>query len=106
MTKKIILFFATVALAVASASNSYRVTLFQPSMLGSTELKAGDYKVEVHDNKAVITRGKQSVEANVKSESGTEKFNATSVRYGKADGKYQIQEIRLGGTTTKLTFEN
>jgi len=43
--KKILLSFATVALAVASAANSYRVTLFQPAVLNGTELKAGDYKV-------------------------------------------------------------
>lgn len=106
MTKKLILFFATIALTVASAANTHRITLFQPSMLGSSELKAGDYKVEVNDNKATMTRGKEKFEASVKTETGDTKYSSTSVRYSNGNGKYQIQEIRLGGTTTRLVFEN
>ena len=104
--KKILLSFATVALAVASAASSYRVTLFQPAVLNGTELKPGDYKVTIKENKAVLTSGKTSVEANVKQETATTKFNATTVRYTDAQGKYHVQEIRLGGTNTRLVFED
>lgn len=103
---KILLSFATVALAVASAANSYRVTLFQPTMVNGTELKPGDYKVTLKDNKAVITAGKTSVEANVKQETADSKYNSTTVRYADENGKYRVQEIRLGGTNTRLVFEN
>ncbi|MDX2149744.1 MAG: DUF669 domain-containing protein [Bryobacteraceae bacterium] len=103
MTKKLILGFATFALAVASAAN-YKVTLFQPSMLEGKELKPGEYKVTVTDSKATISKGKESVEANVKVETADEKFSSTSVRYQNGDGKYRIREIRIGGTTTKLVF--
>jgi hypothetical protein len=102
--KKILIAFATVALAVASAAANYKVTLFQPSMIAGTELKAGDYKIEVKDNKAVVRSGKTVVEADIKVETAAEKFSSTSVRYNAADGKYQVQEIRLGGTNTKLVF--
>jgi len=104
--KKILLSFGTLALAVASAANSYRVTLFQPAIVNGTELKPGDYKVTLKDNKAVITSGKTSVEANVKQETADTKFNATTVRYADQQGKYRVQEIRLGGTNTRLVFEN
>jgi len=104
--KKILLSFATVALAVASAANSYRVTLFQPAVLNGTELKAGDYKVTLKDNKAILTSGKTSVEADVKQETADSKFSSTTVRYTDAQGKYRVQEIRLGGTNTRLVFEN
>lgn len=104
--KKVLLTFATLALAVASAGSSYKVTLFQPSLVGGQELKPGDYKIEVKDNKAIITRGKQSVEANVKVETASDKFSSNSVRYLNGDGKYRVQEIRLGGTNTKLVFDN
>ena len=105
--KKILLSFATLALAVASAANSYRVTLFQPSVVNGTELKPGDYKVTLKDNnKAVLTSGKTSIEANVRQETGDSKFSSTTVRYQNGDGKYRVQEIRLGGTNTKLVFEN
>jgi hypothetical protein len=102
--KKVLIAFATVALAVASAAANYKVTLFQPSMIAGTELKPGDYKIEVKDNRAVVKSGKTVVEADVKIETAGEKFGSTSVRYNSANGKYQVQEIRLGGTNTKLVF--
>jgi hypothetical protein len=107
MTKKILLSLATFGLAVASAASSYRITLFQPSLVGEQELKAGDYKVTLtDDNKAVISSGKTVVEATVKTEAADSKFNATTVRYRNGDGKYRVQEIRLGGTNTRVIFEN
>ena len=53
MTKRLLVVFALLGLAVASAKQ-YSLTLFQPSVLGSTEFKAGDYKVEVTGDKVVI----------------------------------------------------
>lgn len=104
--KKIFFGFATVALAVASAAANYKVTLFQPSTINGTELKPGDYKVEFKDNKAVVKGSKNVVEADAKLETGTEKFGSTSVRYTNVDGKMKVQEIRLGGTTSKIVFNN
>lgn len=106
MTKKILVTFTTLALAAATAASSYKITLFQPTVVNGTELKAGEYKLTLRDQKAVITSGKTSVEVNVKSETADAKFNATTVRYQNGDGKYRVQEIRLGGTNTKLVFEN
>ena len=103
---RLVLSFGTLALALASAASSYKVTLFQPSMVGNTELKPGDYKLEVDGEKAIIKDGKSSVEVAVKVETGNEKFGNTVVRYNNGDGKYHVQEIRLGGTKTKLVFNN
>jgi hypothetical protein len=105
MTKsvKILALMLTLALAVASA-NSFTVTLFQPSTVAGKELKPGDYKVTVDNNKAVIEKGKEKVEAAVKVENTESKFNTTSVRYTNADGKMKVTEIRLGGTNTKVVF--
>ena len=104
--KKLILGFTTIALAIVSAAANYRVTLFQPSIIAGTELKPGSYKIELKDNKAIVKSGKDMVEAAVKVETTNEKFGSTSVRYTNGDGKYHVQEIRLGGTNTKLVFEN
>ena len=80
--KKLFLSFATVALMIASAAgSSMKVTLFEKSFIGGEELKPGDYKIEVNGDKATIKNGKQVVEATVKSETGSQKFDATSVRY-------------------------
>ncbi len=105
MIKKVLLSFGTIAIAVASAASSYRITVFQPSYVNGTELKPGDYKLELKDNgTVVIKQGKQTIEAPVKVETDTTKFAATSVRYSNAGGKPAVDEIRLGGTSTRLVF--
>lgn len=95
--------FMTLTVAVASAA-TYNLQLFQPSTVAGKELKPGEYKLTVENDKAVIKKGKESVEATVKTESGSEKYRATTVRYTEQDGQMKIQEIRLGGTSTKLIF--
>jgi len=99
--KKLILTFVTVALAMASAATKYNVTLFQPTMVNGNELKPGDYKVEVNGDKAIFKTGKQTVETPVKVEEATDKNSANTVRY--AEGN-KLQEIRIGGSHTKLVF--
>jgi hypothetical protein len=104
MKKLFVLFAATVALAVAA--QTHRVTLFQESMINGATLKPGDYKMTLDANKVVIEKGKDRVEAQVSVETADTKFGATSVRYQNGDGKYRVKEIRIGGTSTKLIFDN
>jgi hypothetical protein len=101
--RKLLLSFALLGLSVASAA-TYRVTLFQPSVVAGKELKPGDYKMEITGDKVKFVRGKDVVEAGVKVESNGQKYNATSVKYANGDGTYRVQEIRIGGTTTKVVF--
>jgi hypothetical protein len=102
MVKNVLLGFATAALAVASAASSYSVTFYQPVTVNGTQLKAGDYKLELKENgMAVIKQGKVMTEAPVKVENESEKFSRSSVRINSG----QVEEIRLGGTTKRLVFE-
>jgi hypothetical protein len=102
MVKNVLLGFVTAALAVASAAGSYSVTFYQPVTINGTELKAGDYKLELKDNgMAVIKQGKTMTEAPVKVETENQKFSRSSVRIN----GMQVEEIRLGGTTKRLVFE-
>jgi len=94
--------FATLALAVASAATSYNVTFFEPVVVNGTTLKPGEYKVEINDNKATIKKGKVVAESSVKVENNEAKYPSTSVRLV---GGTQVEEIRVGGTHTKLVFE-
>jgi hypothetical protein len=103
MNKKLLVSVIAFAGMALAAGKSYTVTLYGPAMVGTTELKAGEYRVEVDNDKAVIKAGKLSKEATVKVEAVDSKFTSTSVRLG-AGEKPQIQEIRLGGTNTKLVF--
>ena len=101
MVKRLTIAFASLALAVASAASSYSVTFFQPVEVNGTTLKAGDYSVEVKDNKAIIKRGKSVAEVPVKVENNDAKYQTTSVRLAGT----QVEEIHVGGTRTKLVFE-
>jgi hypothetical protein len=101
MFKKIVV-LAILALGVANAA-SYSLTLIQPSVVKGTQLKPGEYRVKVDNDKITITNGKLSVETVAKVENGDQKFGATAVRY---TNDTVISEIRLGGTKTKLVFSN
>lgn len=101
MVKKSIIGFAFFALAIASAANSYSVTFFQPVVVNGTTLKPGAYRVQVNENTAVIKQGKTVAEAPVKVENNDNKYPSTSVRL---IGN-QVEEIRVGGTHTKLVFD-
>jgi hypothetical protein len=81
---------------------TYHVTLLKPTVISGQELKPGDYKLEVNSETAVLSRGKQSVEAKVKTESTDKKYNSTTVKYSKDGDKYKLEEICIGGSKTKL----
>lgn len=99
--KRLLLAFAVLGLSLASAK-TYRLNLSEPATVAGTELKAGDYKVEWKQETVVISNGRQSATASVKVEEADTKFGGTSLRLDNSNGKSRIQEIRLGGTRTKL----
>ena len=102
MVKNILFGFASLALAVASAATSYNVTFYEPVMINGSELKAGDYKVELKDDKtALIKQGKTVTEAPVKVENDSQKYQRTAVRLN----GMQVEEIRIGGTNTRIVFD-
>jgi hypothetical protein len=102
MINRILVLFTVLALAGLASAKSYTITLFEPSVIGGSELKPGEYTLELKDEKVVIKKGKQMGEAAVKVETADSKYSTTSVRYSNGDGKYHIQEIHLGGTNMKL----
>lgn len=101
MVKQLLFGFASVALAVASAATSYNVTFYDSVMINGAKLQPGSYKVEVNENTATIKQGKNVIQAPVKVENSDEKFRTNVLRIEKSE----VQEIRLGGTHTKLVFE-
>ena len=103
MMRRVVLCFALVGLAVASAK-SYSIVVAEQAEAGSAELQPGNYKVEWSGDKAVLKNGKFNAESSVKVETNTRKYDSTSVKYSNADGKMRILEIHLGGTNTRLVF--
>jgi hypothetical protein len=102
--RKLLILSLALSVAAVAGEKSFKVTLFQPSTVGSTELQPGEYKLDLDGSKVVIRSGKNTTEAEVKVETGDKKFNSTSVRYENGNGNYRVQEIRLGGTKTTLIF--
>jgi hypothetical protein len=100
-----VLSVAALTMGAVGQAATYHVTLLKPTVVAGQELKPGEYKVEVNNSTAVISRGKQSVEAKVKTESTDKKNDATSVRYYKDGDKYKLQEIVIGGSKTKLVVQ-
>src|SRR6476660_6324272 len=103
-SKLVISVLAFGAMAMA-AGKTYTVKLYEPAMLGATELKPGEYRVEVNEHKAILKSGKVQKEADVKVETSDSKYDNTTVRLSRGS-KPQIQEIRLGGTKTRLVFSD
>ena len=103
--KKLLFVTSMLAASLAYAGSSYKFNLYRTTLVNGTELKAGEVKVELHDNKAVFKQGKTTAETTVKTEAAAEKFLSTSVGYAGEGSANEIQEIRLGGTNTKLVFE-
>ncbi len=100
--KKLLVSFATVALAISSAaSNTFKITLDQPTNVGGTELKAGEYKIQTEGDKIAIKVGKSVVEVPAKVETSDKKFDSTAIR---VNSKQNVEEIRVGGTNMRIVF--
>ena len=97
---KLMFGLGTLALGVASAASSYNVKLYDPVRIGAAELKAGDYKVEMHGDKAVFKSGKNVVEIPATLETSDKKYNFTTLS---SEGS-KINEIDVGGTTVRIVF--
>lgn len=104
MTKRMLLMFSVISMAVASAANGFNIDLYQPTMVNGTSFKAGAAKLEIKDNKAVLHQGKTTAEASVKVEANKAKYNFTTVGY-KEGTDHQIKDICVAGTTTHIFFE-
>src|SRR5471030_2290245 len=104
MFNKLVLAFAILSLAAASAAGNYKITLTQPSVVQGAQLKAGDYRFNVEESKVTIVIGKESVQVPVQVQNNDRKFDTTAIRYTEAGGKQTISEISICGTRTKLIF--
>jgi hypothetical protein len=105
MTKRLFLLISAVSLAVAGASDTVNVNLYQPTTVNGTTFKAGEAKFLVEGNKVTLKQGKVAVEAAVKVESNTAKYANTSIVY--RDGAdHSIKEIYVGGTTKRIVFDS
>jgi hypothetical protein len=106
MAKRLVLVFVVLALVAAAGTvtklGNYQITFAKAAAVNGTMLKPGDYRLVVGDAKITITpkEGGKAVEAPVKIENTTAKFDSTIVTYDKNN----VTEIDLGGSRIKLVF--
>ena len=103
--KKTLLAIALLGAAMASAK-TYTVTVNGPAAIGNSQVKGGDYKLELKGDRVLLKDGKMVDEFPVQVQNESRKFDSTSITYSSQDGTTRIEEIRLGGTTVKLVFSN
>ena len=101
-----ILALATLALCIAPGSlkgaSSYTVQLTSDLMAGGTQLKAGEYKVQVEGNQAVFKKGKETIQVPADVENSPSKFTDTTLESSGGN----LQAIDIGGTTMKVVFKS
>ena len=95
--------FLLAALATANAK-TYSVTLFQPTVVAGTELKAGTYDIDLKGSSFTIKDGKTPITVPARLEKVDNKYPSTSIRYRVSGGKNELDEIRLGNTNLKLVL--
>ncbi|MFN9083381.1 MAG: hypothetical protein ACK5XD_00205 [Acidobacteriota bacterium] len=101
---KLVAVFALMLSSAFAGVSDFTVTFYQPARIAGAQLKPGAYRVKVDGDKIIIRDGKKTIEAAVKSEQVSDKFKSTSVRYLTGDGQLTVDEIRIGGTNTKLVL--
>ena len=96
--------------AFGDEPKTYRVELAS-GKIGTAALQGGQYSMLVHrdgtENKIRITEVKSgnAIEVAGKVENGTQKFERTEVHSKEVNGARQISEIRIGGSTLKISFD-
>lgn len=108
MTVKSLLITGTLALASLSiaSAKSYDIILSSPTKVTNVQLKPGEYKVQVQGSNAIFTdveSGKKFT-APAAMKTADKKFDVTAVDTDKKADADHMQAIELGGTNTKIEF--
>jgi len=103
MKKKLLLSFMALGVTAAFAANdTFKVNLFQDSVIEGKTVKAGEYKLSMENGNAILKRGKESIAIPARQETDPNKAASTELTY---KDNTNLQEIRFGGTHTKIVFE-
>jgi hypothetical protein len=95
---------AAIALAVPAFAKPFAKTIniAQAARLGKSELKAGEYRLEIEGNKATVQKGKQVVaESEGRWEDRSNKSRYDSVLLSENG---QVKEVRFAGQTRVFVF--
>jgi hypothetical protein len=88
------------------SAKTYKFTVLDPAEVGNTQLKPGDYRVEVEGSQVTLkdSRGHQ-IDTAAKVETIDHKANQTVILSSNADGQRHITSIEFAGSHEKIVFE-
>jgi hypothetical protein len=95
---------AAIALAVPAFAKPFTktISIAQTAKVGKSELKAGEYRLEIEGTKATVQKGKQVVaESEGRWEDRSSKSDYNSVVIGENG---QVMEVRFAGQTRVFVF--
>ena len=99
---KLMLGACVFSLGIATAASTYHVKIADPTWVGTTELKPGEYQVQVDGDKVTFKLGKNIVAVAAKVETSASKFNDTQMDIRTENGQAKLKELDLGGTKSKI----
>jgi hypothetical protein len=99
---KLMLGACVFSLGIAAAASSYHVRIADPTWVGTTQLKPGEYEVRVDGDKVTFKQGKTVVAVAAKVETNARKFSDTQMDVKTENGQSKLKELDLGGTTSKI----
>ncbi len=99
---KLILGACVFSLGIATAASTYHVKIADPTWVGQTQLKPGQYEVRVDGDKVTFKQGKNVVAVGAKVETNASKFSDTQMDIKTENGQAKLKELDLGGTKSKI----
>ncbi len=99
---KLMLGACVFSLGIATAASSYHVRIADPTWVGTTQLKPGEYEVKVDGDKVTFKQGKNVVAVGAKVETNASKFSDTQMDIRTENGQAKLRELDLGGTKSKI----
>ena len=99
---KLILGACVFSLGIATAASSYHVRIADPTWVGGTQLKPGEYEVKVDGDKVTFKQGKNVIAVAAKVETNASKFSDTQMDIKTENGQSKLRELDLGGTKSKI----
>jgi hypothetical protein len=99
---KLMLGACVFSLGIATAASSYHVKIADPTWVGGTQLKPGEYEVKVDGDKVTFKQGKNVIAVAAKVETNASKFSDTQMDIKTENGQAKLKELDLGGTKSKI----
>ncbi|HUA85715.1 MAG TPA: hypothetical protein VMB85_17765 [Bryobacteraceae bacterium] len=102
--KNVMLIGLTLTMMAFAAAKSFHVTFDNNAWIGTSEVKAGNYKIQIEGDKAILKSGTTVIEIPAKLESATHKFPTNGVVMNTIHNKQEVEEIQIGGTNERIVF--